>query len=67
MKGEKIMDEYIVVEKKSGRIPYDKVYSGKGHAERVLKSNRNTFPSDDLTIIRLDSETVKKLIEEQRR
>lgn len=58
--------EYIVVEENSGRIPYNKVYTGKGHAERAIKSNRATFPNDKLTVVRLDPATIKRLIEEQK-
>lgn len=57
--------EYIVVEEKSGRIPYNKVYTGKGHAERAVKSLRSTFPGDKLAVLHLDPATIKKLLEEQ--
>lgn len=56
--------EYIVVEKKSGRIPYDKVYKGKGHAKKAIESNRATFPDDELTVLHLEPKTIKRLIEE---
>lgn len=56
---------FIVVDENSGRIRYDKVYSGKGHAKRALESKRASYRTDKLAIIELDPTTIKRLLEEQ--
>lgn len=56
---------YIVVEENSGKVPYNKVYTGKGHAKRALESNRAAHPGDKLAIIHLDPNLIKKILREQ--
>lgn len=56
---------YIVVEEISGKVPYNKVYTGKGHAKRALESNRAAHPGDNLAIIHLDPTLIKRLLLEQ--